>query len=90
MVPLTVWIGFFVAMYAVMFALTSLLYRQWAERERLTFPIVFAPIAMAEAPRPGHRVNDFLGNWMTWLGALVPIVIFAWNGLKSYVPALPR
>lgn len=88
-VPLTVWIGFFVAMYCVMFALTSLLYRQWAERERLTFPIVFAPIEMAAAPRPGRRVNDFLGSWVMWAGAAIPILIFAWNGAKSYVPALP-
>ena len=89
-VPLTVWIGFYVAMYAVMFAFTSLLYRQWAERERLTFPIVFAPIEMAAAPRPGRLVNDFLGNRVTWLGAAIPILVFAWNGTKSYVPALPE
>ncbi len=88
--PLAAWIGFFTAGYCVMFALTSLLYRQWADRERLTFPIVVVPLELARAPEPGRRVNAFLRDRVMWLGAAVPIAVFAWNGLKTYVPALPQ
>lgn len=87
--PVAAWIGFFVAGYAVMFAFTSLLYRQWADRERLTFPIVYVPLEVAREPRPGRAVNEFLRNRLVWLGAAVPILIYAWNGAKSYWPWIP-
>lgn len=88
--PLAAWIGFFVAGYCVMFALTSLLYRQWADRERLTFPIAFVPEATAAAAAPGRALNDFLRNRVTWMGAAVPLLIHGWNGARNYAPGLPE
>ncbi len=90
LVPLAAWTAFFTASYAVMFAFTALLYRQWAVRERLTFPIVFVPLEVAREPRPGRRFNDFLTAPVMWAGAAVPIVVFAWNGARTYLPNLPE
>ena len=90
LVPLSAWIGFFVASYCMMFALTSLLYRQWADRERLTFPIAYVPEAVAAEPARGKVLNTFLRSRMTWTGVAVPILIFALNGARAYVPSLPE
>jgi len=87
--PLAAWIAFFVAGYCVMFALVSLLYRQWADRERLTFPIVVVPLELARAPEPGRLVNAFLRDRVMWLGAAIPVLVFGWDGLRTYLPALP-
>lgn len=88
--PLAAWTAFFVAGYCVMFALVSLLYRQWSDRERLTFPTVVVPLELAREPEPGRLVNAFLRNRVMWLGAAVPMLVFGWNGLKTYLPALPQ
>jgi len=88
-VPMLAWSAFAVALFAVMFAFTALFYRRWTEQERLTFPIVYLPLEMTAEPRRGRLLNDFLGNPVTWVGAALPIVAHAVNGLKSYVPALP-
>ncbi len=90
LVPLAAWSGFFTASYCVMFALTALLYRQWAVRERLTFPIVLVPLEVSRDPQPGRRLNEFLVNPVMWAGALVPILVFAWNGTRTYLPNLPE
>jgi len=89
-VPLSAWIAFFVAGYCVMFAFTSLLYRQWSDRERLTFPIIYVPMELTKDPAAGRRINEFLRNWVVWAGAAIPILIFALNGAKRYFPALPE
>lgn len=88
-VPLAAWIGFFVASYCVMYAFTSLLYRQWADRERLTFPLIYVPIELARAPGQGRLVNDFLRSRAMWIGAAIPILVFAVNGIRNYFPAVP-
>lgn len=90
LLPLAAWIGFFVASYAVMFAFTALLYRQWAVRERLTFPIVLLPFEVSRDPKPGRRFNEFLTSPVMWIGAAVPILIYGWNGARSYLPNLPE
>src|SRR6185436_11585591 len=77
------------ASYAVMFAFTALLYRQWADRERLTFPIVLLPLELSRDPRPGRRINEFLTNPVMWCGAAVPILVYGWEGLRSYLPVPP-
>jgi len=87
--PLAIWCAFALLLYGVMFALTSLFFRQWADRERLIFPIVYLPLEMTREPAPGRRLNEFLTNPAVWLGAAVPIVVLGINGLRSYFPALP-
>jgi len=87
--PLAVWCGFALLLYGVMFAFTSLFFRQWADRERLVFPIVYLPLEMTREPPGGTRLNGFLTNPVVWLGALVPVVALGINGLRTYAPSLP-
>ncbi len=87
--PLAVWSAFALLLYGAMFALTSLFFRQWADRERLIFPIVYLPLEMTREPAEGRRLNAFLTTPTVWLGAAVPILVLGVNGLRSYYPALP-
>jgi len=88
--PLAAWSAFIMALWAASFALVSIFYRQWADRERLTFPIVYLPVEAVREPGEGHVFNDFLRSRVVWLGAAIPIVVFAVNGLRTYYPAIPE
>jgi hypothetical protein len=72
-----------------MFAFTSLFFRQWSERERLIFPIVYLPLEMTREPEPGRRLNAFFADKLMWVGAAIPFFVLGLNGLRSYFPGLP-
>ncbi len=78
------WCGFLIVLALTALCLALLVRRQWVERERLTFPTVFLPLELIR--------NDqaFLANRLLWLGALLPLVIGAFNNLNLNFPALPR
>ena len=63
--------------------------KQWIDRERLTFPLVYIPIEMSREPEKGTS-NSFLQNRLMQLGCLVTIVIHGLNGLHSYWFAIPN
>ncbi len=90
LVPMAAWSLFVIFLYAVMFAFCSLFYRQWAHRERLTFPIVYLPLEMTQEPAEGRLFNDFLRNPVVWMGAAIPILFFAVSGLNSFMPSAPK
>ncbi len=87
--PLGCWFVFALLLSGVMFAFCSLFYRHWVDRERLIFPVVSLPLAMAAAPPRGRLLNDFLRDPVVWAGAAVPILIHGWNGLGGWLPGLP-
>ncbi len=87
--PLSCWLLFAAFLYAILFALTSLFYQQWTDRERLIFPMTYLPLEMTRAPAPGRWVNAFMANRLVWVGAAVPIAVYLVNGLTTYVPGLP-
>jgi hypothetical protein len=87
--PVLVWglFGFLVS--AATFAFCSLFYRQWADRERLIFPITYLPVELTAAPTGSRRVNAFLSNPLVWIGAAIPIIVCGVNGLRTYFPGVP-
>ncbi len=92
LLPMGVWIVYMILMYAANFALIAMFFRQWSVRERLVFPVIQLPLLLAEAPQGKSRLNSFLSNRLTWMGAAIPIAIWGINSLHSYVswvPAIP-
>jgi len=89
-VPMAAWAAFAGCLYCVMFAFSSMFLQQWSERERLTFPIIYLPLEMTREAPPGRLFNDFLRNPAVWMGAAIPILLYAVNGLKTYFPAIPE
>ena len=92
--PLIAW-GIFVAIIFFAFlCLAVILRRQWADNEKLTFPLVQLPMEMirgeANTTGPGSlKMGGFLSNRLTWLGFAVPAVVFGLNGLHQYYPSIP-
>ncbi len=88
-VPLAAWLLLAGCLFAVYFGLAVLLRRQWVDGERLTFPLVQLPLALAEAPTAGVW-PDFLKRPAVWAGFAIPQLVHLLNGLHTYFPALPQ
>ncbi len=89
-VPLCAW-GLFVAlMMGAMICLAALLRKQWVDNEKLTFPLVQLPLEMISSPaQSGSSGSHFLNNRLTWIGFIIPTVIFGFNGFHQYMPSIP-
>ncbi len=82
--PVLWWTGFIVVLVSVMICVSVLVRAQWADRERLTFPIAQLPMAISE---PGSSL------WQSrplWVGFGVASAVDIVNGLAFVCPALPH
>jgi len=77
------WGTFFVAFFALMMSLNTLLRRRWIEEERLAFPIVQVPLAVTEPTGAIYR------SWLLWIGFGCAFAVGTLNGLQALFPALP-
>ncbi|HHX39978.1 MAG TPA: hypothetical protein GX715_08440 [Armatimonadetes bacterium] len=82
-VPLAAWSILVIAVFFGFLCLAALLRRQWADHEKLTFPLAQLPLEMA---RGG---DAFLRNPLTWIGFAIPAVIFTLNGIHQLFPTVP-
>ncbi len=83
------WSIFFGALWLMMICLASLARKQWADRERLAFPLVQFPV---EVLRPDERGPSaaFFTNRLVWIGAGVVFLIHLVNGMHQQFPAIPQ
>jgi hypothetical protein len=83
--PLASW-GIFIAfLYGYMFCLTSILRKQWVEKEKLLFPLMQLPVEMAKAEdRPGI-LSPLFKNKFLLVGAGIPFVIHSALQLQYYI-----
>ena len=86
--PLLAWAFFIVSVYFVTLCMLVVLRKQWMEHERLLFPLSSLPIELLQEKR-GHLLPPFLRNYLTWVGFLIPFVIYAVNGLHTYFNFFP-
>ena len=84
--PLLRWTVVVLLVFGAFICLASLLRAQWADHERLSFPLAQLPIEMlrAEAGEPFYRSK------LLYLGAAVPVVIHLINLAHSINPNLPQ
>lgn len=85
-VPLAAWGVFVAAVVMAFLCLAVILRRQWADNEKLAFPLVQLPLEMV---RSGQGTT-FLQNRITWFGFALPAAIFAFNGLHQWYPTVPQ
>lgn len=83
-VPLLVWGTLIVVLVAMMLCLNVIVRRQWAENERLTYPIVQLPLALTE-----NFGTSLLRNRIFWYGFAIPAVIDLFCGMHAFFPAVP-
>jgi len=81
--PVLWWTGFVVVLTFVMICLSVLVRAQWADRERLTFPIIQLPLAITEPATALWR------NRLLWIGFSVAGAVDLVNGLHYVYPSLP-
>lgn len=68
-----------------MLSINMLMREQWAEREKLTFPIIQLPMALAE----GGGRSRFFRNPLMWIGFVVAAAIDLLNGFAFLYPSIP-
>lgn len=81
--PLITWSVFMFAFAAFTLCLSLLLRRQWVERERLSFPIVYFPL---ELTREG---TSLWRDRLLWVGFIIPVVLQSLASLNYLYPAVP-
>jgi hypothetical protein len=82
--PFLGWTLFVTVLLTTTLCIGTLFYRQWAESERLPFPIVQIPLQMtAEGGRDAFR------NPLFWTGFAIAGGLITWNGVAAFVPGLP-
>jgi len=87
-VPLSRWLILVGAVWLMMVCLSALVRKQWADRERLTFPLVQFPLEVLRDDGRGPSAW-FFGNRLVWFGAGLVLLIHALNGLHVYYPSVP-
>lgn len=88
LLPLAMWTLFLAAFFVSMLGLTSLLWRQWSDKERLTFPIVQLALDMSD--QEGNRiVGGFFRNPVMWIGFTIAALYNIANILNAWNPAIP-
>ncbi len=81
--PILWWGGFICVVVFVLVCMSVLVRPLWAERERLTFPIIHLPVELTD---PG---TGLLRNKLMWLGFGLAGVLDLLNGLHYLFPAVP-
>lgn len=83
--PVLWWTSFIVALGVVTICANIILRKQWAENERLSFPVVQLPMAITRDGGSGA----FWQNRLLWLGIALGAGIDLLNGLHNLYPNLP-
>lgn len=82
-VPMLIWSTFLFAVMVTTLFLVMLLWRQWVERERLSFPTAQVPLLVTQPQSPLWRSGGF------WLGFAIAAGIGTWNTFSRNFPVLP-
>jgi hypothetical protein len=83
--PMLAWTLFFTLLMLVANCINVLVRRQWADHERLTFPIIWLPMEMTE----GGFGSQFFRNRLMWGGFALSAGLSLWNGIAFLYPSLP-
>jgi len=84
--PLAIWSMPIMLVTFGFLCLATMMRRQWADNEKLSFPLVQLPLEFIQS-QPGK--GSILRNRLMWLGFCIPVLIFTFNGLHSIIPAIP-
>ena len=78
------WLALFLVLTFIFLCLNTILRRQWADRERLTFPIIQLPLQMT------NPALGFFRNKRMWIGFAIAAGISLFNGLSTLYPSIPH
>jgi len=84
--PLLAWGVFLLAMLATLAAIARLTFEQWAQNERLPFPLVQVQSALLQPPPKGRALNDIFRSNVFWIGLAIAFVAQGLSCLNTYFP----
>ena len=90
--PLLVWGVFVGLIFFAFLCLAVILRRQWADNEKLSFPLAQLPREMIRGESVSMRgtvTESFLKNRLTWIGFALPAFYFGLSGLHQLAPSFP-
>ena len=80
--PAVVWSSFLCVLLFMMHCINTVFRLQWVQQERLAFPVIQLPAAMAQSKR-------FFRNHMLWLGFSIVAGLDILDGLHILFPTVP-
>ncbi|MCS6860107.1 MAG: hypothetical protein NZT92_07300 [Abditibacteriales bacterium] len=88
-VPLLMWSLFFLMLWLTLLCLVTLFRRQWTDKERLTFPLLYLPMEMAGVGESGQAsLSRFFRNPVMWVGFGLAAFYNLLNMLNAFNPAV--
>jgi hypothetical protein len=88
-VPLLWWLSFVGAIAVGSVVIGVIVRRQWAERERLPFPLAEVPLLLARVHEERGTGPPFYRRPLFWAGFAVPFFIVMWHVATFFYPLLP-
>lgn len=86
--PLLAWLLLFVGLWTAILCLMVIIRRQWMDRERLSYPVMQVPLAMAETEE-GRSIPPFYRRKSMWIGFAIPFLFGTLHAIRAYVPSFP-
>jgi len=86
--PLAVWFALMACIFTAFICLSTILQRQWADHEKLTYPLAQIPIDMIREQTLSDSPPLFRSK-LLWLGFAIPAILHSLNGLSRIYPFLP-
>lgn len=86
LLPLIFWTVFLVLIGFTTICFSSILRRQWVDREKLTFPIIELPMMMVRE----NTVGSLFKNRLLLVGFAITSMVLSMNYLSSLYPAIPQ
>lgn len=86
--PIAMWGLFILAFWIVMMALTVLFRRQWSEKEKLIYPLLYLPMEVTDEVDGRALVGSFFRNRIMWIGFAVAFLYNVSNIANAYNPQI--
>ncbi len=83
LIPVITWSSFIFVLYFSLLCISSILRKQWTENEKLSYPLVNLPLAMA-------LDKNFFKTRLLWVGFSVSGSIRIINIFHDIIPAIPQ
>jgi len=83
-IPILTWSSFIFFLYFSLLCISTIVRKRWIEEEKLSYPIVQLPLAMATDS------NRFFCSRLMWIGLIFAASVRMLNGLHDIFPAIPQ
>jgi hypothetical protein len=86
--PIVAWSIFLAALGTALMCVAVIVRRQWAENERLPFPLADVYASLVESPEPGRALNPLFLSRAFWLAFGAVFIVHGFNAMHAYFPGV--